>query len=38
MSEINPDVHTPRPAQSGIKTLSVIGSDENKPAGKDRVD
>jgi hypothetical protein len=40
MGEINPDVHASRSAQSWIKTLNVIGSDENKPAaaaGKDRV-
>jgi hypothetical protein len=37
MSEINPDVHASRYAQSGVKTFNVIGSDENKPAGKDRV-
>lgn len=34
MSETNRDVDTSGSVQSGIKTLNVIGSDENKPAGK----
>lgn len=38
MSEIDPDVHASRSEQSGIKMFNVIGSDENKPAGNDRVD
>ena len=34
MSKIDQDVDASRSVQSGIKTLDVIGSDENKPAGK----
>jgi len=34
MSEINTDVHASWSVQSRIKTLNVIGSDENKPVGK----
>jgi hypothetical protein len=36
MSETNRDVHTSRSVQSGVKTLNVIGSDKNEPAGKEQ--
>jgi hypothetical protein len=38
VGEFNPDVQTSRSSQRWIKTLDVIGRDDNKPIGSDKGD
>ena len=36
VGEINPNIHTSRPAQHGVDTLYMICGDKKKPVGDDK--